>query len=210
MSLRNYLSMAIVLIITVFVSWALYFYNNPQQDTVFVRDFPKTIGLWTSVNLPIDKPDLAILETKNAFLRRYSEGPQKSVYLYIVYSQSNPKATNPLEVFYKESGISILDKGKNYIIITPSHLPIKTNWLLLDNDQNQQIAYYWFKVGDIYTRSYWKQQILSALNNLNGNRRGSALIRISADVIDGHQEQAHKFITEFASKIGPQLSQYLP
>ena len=207
---RNYISILILLIITVLVSWEFYFYTYPQQDTVNVNDFPARLYFWTSKELPIDKADLSVLETKNAFLRVYSNGPKRNVYLYIAYSQSNPKATNPPEVFYKELGISILDKGKDYVIISPSNLLIKANWLLLDNNQTQQIAYYWFKVGNIYTHSYWKQQALSAFNNLTGKRTGSALIRITADIIDGHQKEANKLISEFASKIGPQLSQYLP
>jgi len=210
MANRNYLSILILLLLTVLISWESYFYKDPQQDTVNIKNFPQTIDHWTSRELPIDKVDLAILETKNAFLRRYSSDANKHVYLYIAYSQSDPKATNPPDVFYEDSGISILDKGKENIIISPSHLTIKINWILLDKDESQQVAFYWFKVGEIYTQSYWKQQALAAFNNLTGKRTGSALIRISTDITNGHQNEANKLITEFASKIGPQLSQYLP
>jgi EpsI family protein len=210
MAYRNYLSIVLLLIITTVISWEFYFYNYPQQDTVNIKDFPMAIDHWTAREMPMDQFDSSILETKNAFLRCYSNDMNRHVYLYIAYSQSNPKATNPPEVFYRESGISILDKGKDYIIISPSQLQIKANWLLLDDNQNQQIAYYWFKVGDIYTHSYWKQQALSAFYNLIGKRTGSAIIRISADITSGHQNEANKIISEFAVNIGPQLSQYLP
>ena len=203
---RNYLSIVILLMITVFVSWGFYFYDYPQQDTINIKDFPLTIDSWTSQELPIDKADLAVLETKNAFLRRYTYGGRKHVYLYIAYSQSNPKATNPPEYFYQESGISILDKGKKYITIASSYLAFKVNWLLLDDNQNQQIAYYWFKVGSIYTHSYWKQQALAAFDNLIGKRTGNALIRISTDIVDGHQKEAIDLINEFVCLIIPQLS----
>jgi EpsI family protein len=206
---RNYLSIIFLLVITVFVSWGLYFYAFPEEDSINIKDFPLRIGHWTGVDLPLDKTDLAVLETKNAILRRYTNGGGKHVYLYIAYSQSNPKITNPPEIYYNGSGISILDKGKKYIIISPSNLLIKANWLVLDDNQKRQIAYYWFKVGNIYTQSYWKQQALAAFDNLAGKRTGSALIRISADIINGHEEQAIKIVNEFASLIGPQLL-YLP
>jgi EpsI family protein len=196
--------------ITVPISWRFYFFDYHRQDTVNIKDFPLTIDNWTSQDLPIDKADEAFLETKNAFLRRYTDGRGNYVYLYIAYSQSNPKASNPPEVFYKGSDISIIDKGKKNIIIASSNLTFKVNWLLLDNNQNQQIAYYWFKAGDIYTRSYWKEQALSAFNHLSGRKTGNALIRVSADIVNGRQKETIDLLNEFACLIIPQLYQYLP
>ncbi len=207
---RNYIFIMILLVLTVFVSWELFYGNFSQKDSVSIKDFPESIDQWTSQDLPIDKADSAILETKNAFLRRYSNAQNKHVYLYIAYSQSNTKVTNPPDIFYEDAGISILDKGKDFIIINPAKIPIKANWLLLDNDQDKQLAYYWFKVGDIYTPSYWKEQALTAYSYFLGRRTGSALIRISTDITDGHQNEASQLISEFAGKIGPQLSLYLP
>jgi EpsI family protein len=196
--------------ITIFISWGLYFYAYQHHDTVNIKNFPLTIDDWTAQDLPINKSDLAILETKNVFLRQYKNKAQKSVYLYIAYSQSNKNASNPPEIVYRNSGISILDKGKKYIIIAFSNLAFKVNWLLLDNDQNQQIAYYWYKVGDVYTQSYWKEQALAALNSLSGKKTGNALIRISTDIVNGHQEEAINLINEFSCLIIPQLFKHLP
>jgi EpsI family protein len=210
MANRPYLSIVILLLITVPISWKYYFYTERRQDIVSVKDFPRTIDDWTSQELPIDPADSAVLETKNAFLRRYTAGGGKHVYLYVAYSRSNPKASNPPEFFYNGSDISIIDKGSKYIIIASSNLSFKVNWMLLDNDQNQQIAYYWFKVGDVYTRSYWKDQVLAALNNISGRKSGNALIRISTDIVKGRQNQAENVLNEFACLIIPQLFKNLP
>ena len=165
---RNYFAIVLLLMITVFISWGFYFYDYKLQDNVNINEIPSVIDTWVSQDLPIDKADLAILETRNTFLRRYTDNNGRHVYLYISYSQSSPKATNPPEVFYKGSGISIIDKGIRYIIIASSNLSFKVNWLILDNNENQQIAYYWYKVGGIFTHSYWKQRSLSAFNNIIG------------------------------------------
>jgi len=206
---RHYNLIVVFLLITVLVSWKYYFFEYQRQDTFNVKDFPTTINQWTSEDLPIDKADLAVLETKNALMRRYTDDKGRHVYLYIAYSQSNPKATNPPEVCYNGSGISIIDKGNKYIIIASSNLKFKVNWLLLDNNQNQQIAYYWFKVGNLYTRSYWKQQALAAFNNILGRRKGNALIRVSSEIINGKQQDTINLINEFSCVIIPQLFQYL-
>ncbi len=209
MAHRHYLSIALLLTITVLVSWGLYFYNYPNSDTVNIKEFPLTIGRWAAQELPIDKADLALLETKNVFLRRYTDKEGNHIYLCIAYSQSNPEATNPPEVLYMGSGIFIIDKGKEYIKISSSNQSIQANWLLLDNNQSQQMVYYWFKVGNIYTVSYWKQRELAVFNNLIGKRTGSALIRISADIVNGQEKEAVLLINEFSSLVGPQLSSYL-
>jgi EpsI family protein len=210
MTNRNYISILFLLIITIFLSWGFYFYAYKHQDTINIKDFPLTVDDWTSQDLPINKADLAIIETKNVFLRQYTNKAQKSVYLYIAYSQSNLNASNPPEVIYRNSDISILDKGKKYIIIASSNLNFKVNWLVLDNNQNQQIVYYWFKVGDVYTQSYWKEQALAAFNSLSGKKTGNALIRISTDIVNGQQEQAINLINEFSCLIIPQLFKHLP
>ena len=206
----KYFIIVILLIITTLISWRFYLYDYNFKDTINIKNFPKTIENWTSQDLPIEPADQAILETKNVFLRRYTDDRGRYVYLYIAYSQSSPKTTNPPEVFYKNSNISIIDKGKKNITIAYSDVTFKINWLLLDNNENQQMAYYWFKVGGIYTHSYWKQRTLAALNNIIGKKAGNALIRISTDVIYGKQDTATNLLNEFACQVIPQLIQNLP
>ena len=210
MNNKKYLTIVILLLITITISWGFYFNDYQHKDSINIKDFPTTIDQWSSKDLPIDKSDLVILETKNAFLRRYTDDKGRRVYLYIVYSESSPKATNPPEVFYNELGVSIIDKGKKYITIASSDITFKVNWLLLDNDENQQMVYYLYKVGDTYTHSYWKQRALAAFYNVIGKKTGSALIRISTNIVNGQQKEAIDLTNEFACLIIPQLMQRIP
>jgi EpsI family protein len=202
--------MIILLLVSIFLSWKLYFYDYQKHDIVSINNFPMIMGEWTSEDIPISPIDLNFIERNNAFLRRYTRPDGSNIYLYILYSQSNPKATIPPEICYGGTDISILDKGKEPIIINFLNSLLKVNWLLLDNNRNQQIAYYWFKVGDIYTASYWKQQGLIAFNNIMNKRTGSALIRVSTDIIDSRHQKATELINEFVGLLMPRLSQYLP
>jgi len=204
---KKYLTIIFLLMVTVFVSWRFYFCDYRQNDSVYIKNFPVMIGNWTSEELSIDKADLAMLETGTAFLRLYKDNRGNKIYLYLAYSQSSPTATNPPEVFYNGSGISIIDKGKKNLKIFGFDSAFKVNWLLLDNNQNQQIAYYWYKVGGLNTHSYWKQRALAAINNLTGKRRGNSLIRISTDIHNGRQKEAINLINGFACLIIPQLDE---
>ena len=205
---RNYILLVSILLVTILVSWKFYFFDDQQQDLINVQVFPKTISQWNSEDLPINKIDSTLLGT-NILSRRYNAQGKGNVYLYIVYFQNDLKVANPPELFYLEKGFSILDKGKESIIIKSLNLPIKANWLLLDKGSDRRLTYYWFKIKDKYIASYWKQRILLNIYNFIDKRTSSTLIQISVDY-DIHQQEAQNLIYEFANLITPLLPQYLP
>lgn len=193
------------------MSFTLYFKSAIQEDTISIDAFPRTIGSWISQDLPISKEDLSILETKNAFVRRYtnSEGGGE-VYLFLVYSQNNRKVAHPPEICYLGSGVSIIENVHDPIQVDYNNLTIPTNRLKLLRKNFEHIAFYWFKVGDKLTSNYWEQQLLIAFNALFTQKKGSALIRISSDVNSADQDKAIRNIKSFTNLITPSLFKHLP
>lgn len=199
------------LLIAVLLSFNLYFKTAYQEDTVSIDTFPRTIGTWISQDLPISKEDLSILETKNAFVRRYTNTVGGGeVYLFLVYSQHNRKVAHPPEICYLGSGVSIIENVHDPITVDYKNLTIPTNRLKLLRKKFEHIAFYWFKVGDKLTSNYLEQQLLIAFNALLGQKKGSALIRISADVNSADQGEAIRNIKSFANLITPSLFRHLP
>lgn len=199
------------LLIAVLLSFNLYFKTAYQEDTVSIDTFPRTIGTWISQDLPISKEDLSILETKNAFVRRYTNTVGGGeVYLFLVYSQHNRKVAHPPEICYLGSGVSIIENVHDPIPVDYKNLTIPTNRLKLLRKKFEHIAFYWFKVGDKLTSNYLEQQLLIAFNALLGQKKGSALIRISADVNSADQGEAIRNIKSFANLITPSLFRHLP
>ena len=191
------------------VSWSLFFKAYKQQDTVNIHEFPKKIGDWESKELRIEDEEYAILETHNAFSRKYFQPNGKEVYLLIVYSQHNRKVSHPPEICYTGSGATIVSEVPAKIKVEEPAMTIKAKKLLLEQGATQQVSYYWFKVGDIFTTNYWKQQSLIVFKTLQGKPVSSALIRVAATV----SEKKHKTsetIEEFARLIVPYLFKYLP
>ena len=210
-SANNFTVICLTLIITAVISWYLFFKQARENDTVSISRFPKTIGSWSSVDLPISKEDLAILETKNAFARRYKNFLDKNeIYLYIVYSQNNRKVAHPPEICYTGSGITITESVHDPIKVKYKNLTVETNRLRLTKENFDHIAYYWFKIGDRFTSNYWKQQILIAFETLIGKKPSSALIRVSADVRGGDEKKSIDNIKKFINLITPDLFLYLP
>jgi EpsI family protein len=182
-----------------------------QKDTVNIHVFPKEIGGWTATELPITDKEYDILETRNAFTRKYVNPDGKAVYLFIVYSQYNRKVSHPPEVCYTGSGATI---SKGVVVEIPAdslkQKNIKANKLWVEQSVYQQLMYYWFKVGNTFTPSYWQQQILIALKSLLGQPSSSAMVRLSVDVEDKDEQKAVKLIEDFSSQITPLLFKYLP
>ena len=198
------------------VSWNYYFRVYAQADTVSIHEFPKTIGAWVSEEIPLTAVEYSILETKNAFTRRYKTPSGQEVYLFIVYSQNNRKVSHPPEVCYAGNGLTLLNNtpdqvaGRRSLDPSAEEHTIGVNKLLLEKGSFQQIAFYWFKVGDSFTPNYWKQQILIALKTLLRKPSSSALIRVSAVVANGDQARSERELKEFSQGIIPYLFKYLP
>lgn len=201
----------VLMLIAGAVSWGLYFRTYSQKDALNIHHFPYEIGDWKGQELKISEEDYAVLETRNAFTRKYIDGKGRMVYLFIVYSQDNRKVSHPPEICYTGSGATILS-SKNAQIKIPAGSVIRANKLLLEQEHMAQILYYWFKVGDTYTPSYWKQQILFSLKGLLGRPSSTALIRVSG-VLERNDEVgdlASRNIEDFSRAIVPLLPKYLP
>ncbi len=191
------------------VSWNMYFREYSQSDTVNIHIFPMQIGEWHAKEIPISEEDYAILETKNAFVRQYTDNKGNEVYLYIVYSQHNRKVSHPPELCYSGEGNLVIDKS---IVTLPTgqNKNIKAVRLFMEQGKLQHIAYYWFKIGDSFTTNYWKQQALIALKTILGQSSSSALIRISTIIHDNKVKKAEEDVRNFSKQLIPLLKKYLP
>lgn len=192
------------------VSWTLFFKEYRQKDTVNIHLFPQVIGGWTATELPITEDEYAILETRNAFARQYTHPDGRTVYLLIVYSQNNRKVSHPPEVCYTGNGVTITSKKVAGLDLPAPYSTLKVNQLVLEQKGLQQVSNYWFKVGDVFTPSYWQQQFLIALKTLAGQPASSALIRMSANSEGNNQESAKQILEDFIRLIVPHLMEYLP
>ena len=160
--------------------------------------------------MPITEDEYALLETRNAFTRRYFTQDGKEVYIFIVYSQHNRKVSHPPEVCYLGNGVSIIKSEMERLDGPKEYSLLKTNKLLLEKGDLRQVAYYWFKVGHSFTANYWKQQGLIALKTLLGKPASSALIRVSASVKDSATANAEQDMKDFIQIMIPLLFKYLP
>ena len=206
----SFLFILAVLFVSGIVSWKLYFKTYTQEDTVNIHIFPKTIGEWQAEELTISEDEYELLETKNAFARRYKTPLGKEVELFVVYSQNNRKVSHPPEVCYAGGGLMVIGKTVEPIPLQENNEVVEAIRLFLEYGNFQQISYYWYKVGNQFIASYWKQQLQLAVKSLMGESASGALIRVSVSVKDGNITQAKNDAKEFTGVIAPYLLKYLP
>ena len=192
------------------VSWTLYFKEYRQKDTVNIHTFPQEIAGWKSEELTITDREYEILETRNAFTRKYTNEQGDSVYLFIVYSQTNRKVVHPPEICYTGGGATFISNMHHAIEVPQPRMRIISNKYLVEQGAYRQSMCYWFKVGDTFTPNYLKGQALIAMKRLTGQPASGALIRLSSSVDPENPDKAIQLIDEFARLITPQLFQYLP
>lgn len=211
----QFIFILIVLGISCLFSWNFFFKTYSQKDSYSIHQFPKSFDGWESKELTITDEEYAILETRNAFARRYFNNQGQEVMLYIIYSQNNRKVSHPPEVCYTGGGMSvtgrkIVDISSDASGSSKNKNSLQANQLSLEQGNSKELSYYWFKVGDSFTPSYWKQQLLIAVKSLTGKPSSSAMIRVSAIVNQGDVKKAEVEAESFIKTILPKLFEYLP
>ncbi len=207
---KKFIVILCVMAFSCLISWYLYFKVYKQSDTVNIHLFPKTVKGWSSEELIISDYEYQILETDNAFSRRYKTEDGKVADLFIVYSENNRKVSHPPEICFSGGGFSITSNKTVPLKFDSAEIDLKAHRLNLQQGRFEHLAYYWFKVGNSYTASYWKQQGLITIKTLLGKPSSSALIRISAAAFKKGTPEVEADLKEFIQDIYPYLREYLP
>lgn len=182
----GYISVIVLLSITSVFSLNLFFRQRTDHDSFDVTTFPYKINDWNGKDLEITEREYKVLETRNLISREYIDDEQKKIYLFIIYSETNRLVFHPPEVCLVGSGITISNKTNERINIGKKEF--FSNKLYLEKNNNKEISFYCYKIGNFYTDSYYLQQAYFALNQLLGKHRGGATIRVSISL--GEDEEA--------------------
>lgn len=203
---RTYTAVILILAATAAIGNFFYFYGAiGRKEEISISAFPKKIGQWSSVDVPLEKRVYDLLETKNLIMRDYRNKNGETINFYVIYSRDDRKVSHPPEICLQGDGATVVEKSP--LIVAGK---IKATKLVLEKKDSREIAVYWFKAGENYTNNYIGQQFKVSLDRLMGKRTSLALIRLIAVVENNNDQQTLARILSFSSAIEPFLKKYAP
>lgn len=203
---RDFIIVVTILSLSAFISLTSYLPEKFESfHQVSMADFPKKINGWLASDMPLGESDYKALGTRNVIMRNYKNRKRDSVILYLVYSEKNRQVTDPPEISYLGSGTTIVKKSVEEIIPT-----VDATKMIVEKSDTRQMVVYWFKVGDLYTKRYLKQQLKIVIGHMLRRKTPSAMIRLSTDIKNNDEKTAFKTLQAFTSQIKPLLQKYVP
>lgn len=182
--------------------------DKSYSGELYTKKIPMAIGNWYGVDIPMSERTYEILETRDTFMREYTNQDSEKVLFTIVFAIDNRKVAHPPEVCFAGSGWSRTDRDVQEIII--DNQAMKVNRLVLEKDSVKQVVLYLYKASDMLTANYYTQQINVIFNKLFRRGSSSALIRISSYADGDNITSAMERTRSFAGGAIPILEEHLP
>ena len=191
----------------------------PATDMAVVgRAVPRVLTVggrqWTGYDFPLDENTLTILETPDYVCRQYAAVGEPDVEFTAIFSRDNRKGIHPPDLCLAGGGSGIVGKGEVLVARVDGRGGIDCRELITQAGSRKQYFLYFYKCGDAYTASFWKQQWVILWNGLLDRNAAGALIRVSTAVPgngdDNDIASARRLSTAFVRAIIPHLDRALP
>jgi len=177
-------------------------------------DFPLALGRWTAHREAMETAYLDELKLDDYFLADYTDGAGHAVNVYLSYYNSqrkgeavhSPRACLPgggwdLRTFEQRELPAIRIDGQ----------PLRVNRTLIELGDQRELVYYWFQQrGRIVTNEFAVKWYIF-WDAVTRHRTDGAMIRlVTAVPINSTEGEADRQITDFATRLVPELSRFVP
>ncbi len=214
-SRKNFWILISIFVVLSILIYPISFKDRIWPDDLYLEKVPLQIGDWKSISdLPISEdffPETR--ETRKvgvkALNREYTDSKGNSIWLYIGYFnyKEGPAHHNPARCFFSQ-GWTFIDESMEDIAVKDKNE--KINKVFVQKGVTQQIALYWYQIGNNIFSDDFKHQFKLLLNNLISGRSDGVVISITSDNISGNIKNIVAFQKEFAKEIIPLIPQYIP
>ena len=177
-----------------------------------LAEFPNQVAGYTkAADWTLDKPTLDLLGVSDYLNRGYVSKSEGLITLYIGYFRSqrtgatihSPKNCLP-------------GAGWTPMTATVYQLPlddgrkVPVNLYIVRKDLDEQLVLYWYQAhGRVVASEYWGKFYL-VYDALRLNRTDAALVRVTAPIYNGDEEQARTRALAFAKQITSDVDQIIP
>ena len=164
---------------------------------------PHTIGGWKGKDLPLDSGVYELLETKSIIHRSYTLHGT-NILLSIVYYPETKVDFHAPESCLGGKGIRTQSSVKRVQLdYNGETVDLNINMILREHGEDKQVVYYFYKAGPFIGSSYIKLRFAVAFNKFSSREKSGSLVRVSAPVVQGDQEETSRKLIEFIRELYP-------
>jgi len=177
-----------------------------------LSDFPtEAAGFKMYTEWPLDKKTVDLLGVTDYLNRGYFSAQQGQIGLFVGYFRSqrtgatihSPKNCLPGAGWQPE-------KSTIYELPLDDGRKVPINLYVVRKDLEEQLVLYWYQAhGRVVASEYWGKFYL-VYDALRLNRTDAALIRITAPIVRGDEQQARTRAITFAKQITHDVDQIIP
>lgn len=194
------------------LSNTLLFRQSVQGNTDLARNIAPSLGPWRAVaESPASESEIRGLETRDILRRTYTNG-NAYIELVVAYiAHSSRKSAHAQEACLRGSGALVGRIESKQL----AKAPVKVKSISLENHDQKQLVYYWYKIGHTYTADYLASSIKMFLGGFtrarNSASQGASLVRLLTPVNRNENQAAvDARLEEFTVFLLPELERNLP
>jgi exosortase D (VPLPA-CTERM-specific) len=177
-------------------------------------NFPMQVQQWQGSTFPLEKEYIETLRFDDYLLADYHAADGVPVNFYVAYYGSQRKgqsAHSPRTCIpgggWEITSLRTMEVSANDAATTSLHV----NRLVIQKADAKQIVYYWFKQRDRVLVNEYLVKFFLVWDALAKQRTDGALIRLSASVQPGHDEdEADRILVDFTKAVNPLMSRFVP
>lgn len=172
--------------------------------------FPRDIGAWQGVDMPIEMPTLAALNASDHLSVNYLRGDDV-INMWSAYyeSQFSGNAAHSPLVCIPGGGWVVQDGGVAEIPVS-NGASISASRLIIAQGTDKQLVYFWFVEGGRHETGEYAAKFRLFANAVLHNRRDGALVRFVTPVVGGDLARADATLKSFIAEAAPLLPAYVP
>jgi exosortase D (VPLPA-CTERM-specific) len=184
----------------------------PERQSLL--NFPLQIPQWQGSTFPLEKEYIETLRFDDYLLADYHAADGTPVNFYVAYYGSQRKgqsAHSPRTCIpgggWEITSLRTMEVPANGAVTTS----LRVNRLVIQKGDAKQIVYYWFKQRDRVLVNEYLVKFFLVWDALAKQRTDGALIRLTASVQPGHDEdEADRTLVDFTKSANPLMSRFVP
>lgn len=177
-----------------------------------LAEFPKDVANYREVSeIPFDKETLSVLQATDYLNRVYYSPGQGEIGLYIAYfkTQRSGAAIHSPKNCLPGSGWQPVESSIYQLTLADGR-KVPVNMYLIRKGLEQQLVLYWYQShGRVVASEYWGKFYM-VYDALRLNRTDAALVRITAPLYNGSEDEARAHALDFAKQITGDIEQIIP